>query len=92
MPNPKTGTVTDDTAEAVKASKAGKVEFRMDRNGNVNVPVGKISFEAVSLCENINTVVSAVVSEKPAGAKGTYLKSVTVASTMGVGVQVNIRD
>jgi large subunit ribosomal protein L1 len=92
MPNPKTGTVTDDTAEAVKASKAGKVEFRMDRNGNVNVPVGKISFEAAKLCENINTVVSAVVSDKPAGAKGTYLKSVTVASTMGVGVQVNIRD
>ena len=92
MPNPKTGTVTDDTAVAVKESKGGKVEFRMDRNGNVNVPVGKISFEAPSLCENVNAVMSALVAEKPAGAKGIYLKSVTVASTMGVGLQVNIRD
>lgn len=92
MPNPKTGTVTDDTALAVKESKGGKVEFRMDRNGNVNVPVGKISFEAPSLCENVDAVMSALVAERPAGAKGIYLKSVTVASTMGVGLQVNIRD
>lgn len=92
MPNPKTGTVTDDTAAAVKESKGGKVEFRMDRNGNVNVPVGKASFEVAALCENIEALISAVRAEKPAGAKGTYLKNVTVATTMGVGLQVNIRD
>ncbi len=92
MPNPKTGTVTDDTAEAVKESKGGKVEFRMDRHGNVNVPVGKLSFEASNLCENIDAVVAALKAEKPAGAKGTFLKNVTVTSTMGVGLKVNIRD
>lgn len=92
MPNPKTGTVTDDTAEAVRESKGGRVEFRMDKNGNVNVPVGKISFEVKALCENIEVVVAALRAEKPVGSKGTYLKRVTVASTMGVGLQVNIRD
>jgi large subunit ribosomal protein L1 len=92
MPNPKTGTVTDDTAAAVKESKGGRVEFRMDRNGNVNVPVGKVSFEAANICENIDSVISALQAVRPAGAKGAYLKNVTVASTMGVGLQVNIRD
>jgi len=92
MPNPKTGTVTDDTAAAVKESKGGRVEFRMDRHGNVNVPVGKLSFDAASICDNVNSVVSALLAEKPAGAKGAFLKNVTVTSTMGVGLKVNIRD
>jgi large subunit ribosomal protein L1 len=92
MPNPKTGTVTDDTGAAVQQSKAGKVEFRMDKNGNVNVPVGKVSFEAAKLSGNIEAVVSAIRAEKPAGAKGVFFKSVTVSSTMGPGLRVNVRD
>jgi large subunit ribosomal protein L1 len=92
MPNPKTGTVTDNTALAVQQSKAGRVEFRMDRHANVNVPVGKLSFATEKLVGNIDAVVGAVRAEKPAGAKGVYLKNVTVSSTMGVGVRVNIKD
>ena len=92
MPNPKTGTVTDDTASAVGQSKAGKVEFRMDRNGNINVPVGKRSFEAGQLVENVEAVVSAVRAEKPSGAKGTYIKKCTVSSTMGIGVPVQVGE
>ena len=90
MPNPKTGTVTDDTASAVQQSKAGKVEFRMDRNGNIGVPVGKVSFELQHLVENLEAVVNAVWGEKPAAAKGIYVKNYTVSSTMGVGLRVNI--
>jgi large subunit ribosomal protein L1 len=92
MPNPKTGTVTDDTAVAVNEAKAGRVEFRMDRHGNINVPVGKLSFEVSQIVENINTVVAAVKAAKPAGARGTYIKNCTVSSTMGVGLRVNVRD
>ena len=92
MPNPKTGTVTDDTAVAVGQSKAGKVEFRMDKHGNVNVPFGKRSFDAAKLVENAHVIISAVKAEKPAGAKGIYLKRCTVTSTMGVGVRVNVTD
>jgi large subunit ribosomal protein L1 len=92
MPNPKTGTVTDDTATAVAQSKAGKVEFRMDRHGNINVPVGKVSFEVDQLVENARTVITAIRAEKPAGAKGEYIRNCTVSSTMGVGVHVNARD
>ena len=92
MPNPKTGTVTDDTATAVKESKAGKVEFRMDRHGNVNVPVGKLSFDVAKLVENINAVASAVRGEMPAGLKSAFIKNCTVSSTMGVGIKVNVRD
>jgi large subunit ribosomal protein L1 len=92
MPNPKTGTVTDDTAAAVKQSKAGRVEFRMDRHGNVSVACGKISFEVDKLKENIETVIAAVRAEKPAGFKGTYLRKCTVSSTMGVGLKLNVKD
>ena len=88
MPNPKTGTVTDDTAEAVKWSKAGNVEWRMDKHGNINVPCGKISFESGMLVENIETVMAAILAEKPIGAKGTYIKHCTLSTTMGVGVRV----
>ncbi|MFT5239813.1 MAG: large subunit ribosomal protein L1 [Candidatus Promineifilaceae bacterium] len=90
MPNPKTGTVTDDTATAVALSKAGKVDFRMDRNGNIGIPVGKLSFDAQHLLENVNAVVGAVWNEKPVSAKGIYIKNYTVSSTMGVGLRVNI--
>ena len=90
MPNPKTGTVTDDTAEAVKQSKTGKVEFRMDKYGNINVPCGKLSFDADMLTENIQAVMSAVLAERPAGAKGVYIKNCTVSTTMGVGLRVDL--
>ncbi|HPK37687.1 MAG TPA: 50S ribosomal protein L1 [Kiritimatiellia bacterium] len=92
MPNPKTGTVTDDTAAAVKAAKGGKVDFRMDRTGNVCVLCGKRSFEAEKLVENIKAVVDAVRAERPAGAKGTFIRSLTVSATMGVGVRVLVKE
>jgi large subunit ribosomal protein L1 len=92
MPNPKTGTVTDDTAKAVNEAKAGKVEFRMDRNANINIPVGKLSFEASQLIENIKVVVSAVKAAKPAGARGIYIKNCSLSSTMGIGLRVHVRD
>ena len=88
MPNPKTGTVTDDVAAAVKAAKGGKVDFRMDRTGNCCVVCGKRSFEASKLVENIRAVISAVSAERPAAAKGTFIRSLTVSTTMGVGVRV----
>jgi large subunit ribosomal protein L1 len=91
MPNPKTGTVTDDTATAVKAAKGGKVDFRMDRTGNVCVLCGKRSFDAGKLVGNINAIVAAVQSERPAAAKGTFIRSLTVSSTMGVGVRVLLK-
>lgn len=92
MPNPKTGTVSDDTAAAVKAAKGGRVEFRMDRNGNINAPAGKLSFEADKLEENIESLIAAVKAARPASAKGIYIKSCSIASTMGVGLRVNVRD
>ncbi len=92
MPNPKTGTVTDDTAQAVTAAKAGKVEFRMDRDSNINVAVGKLSFEAGQLVENIQTVIDAVRAARPTGIRGLYFKSCSLSSTMGVGLRVNVRD
>jgi large subunit ribosomal protein L1 len=88
MPNPKTGTVTDDTATAVKEAKGGKVDFRMDKTGNIAVVAGKRSFENGALVENIKKVISAVNSAKPASVKGVFIKSITIASTMGVGVPV----
>ncbi len=92
MPNPKTGTVTDDVAQAVTQSKAGKVEFRMDKHGNVNVAFGKRSFDTAKLVENARAVIAAVRAEKPAGLKGVYLRRCSVSTTMGVGVKVNITD
>lgn len=90
MPNPKTGTVTDDTAAAVKQSKAGKVEFRMDRNGNVNVPIGKRSFPAQALLENAQALLGAIRAQRPASAKGLFIRNCTVSTTMGVGLRVNV--
>ena len=88
MPNPKTGTVTDDTATVVKEAKAGKVDFRMDKTGNLAVVAGKRSFAADALIANIKAVVSAVQAAKPATVKGTFIKSMSISSTMGVGVPV----
>lgn len=92
MPNPKTGTVTDDIAGAVKQFKAGRVEFRMDRNGNVGVPFGKLSFEPTALVENADAVIAAVKAARPASAKGVFFKRCTLSSTMGVGLRLNVRD
>src|SRR6266513_904259 len=89
MPNPRTGTVTDDTAKAVKEVKAGRVEFKLDKNGNVAVPVGKFSFEENALVENGNAVIEAVVRARPASAKGRYLEGLTISATMSPGVRVD---
>lgn len=90
MPNPKTGTVTNDVAQAVKEVKAGKVEFRVDKTGVIHVPCGKVSFEVAKLVENATALINAVVRAKPSAAKGKYVKSATVCSTMGPGVQLDV--
>ena len=89
MPNPKTGTVTMDVAAAVKEIKAGKVEFRADKTSLVHVPVGKLSFPSQKLVDNATTVISSIVRAKPSAAKGRYIKSVTLSSTMGPGVPLD---
>ncbi|MBE3574773.1 MAG: 50S ribosomal protein L1 [Firmicutes bacterium] len=89
MPNPKTGTVTMDVARAVKEIKAGKVEYRTDKAGNVNVPIGKASFSEDQLLGNFRALMNAIVRAKPATAKGTYLRKVTLSSTMGPGARIN---
>ena len=86
MPNPKTGTVTDDPATAVKEAKAGKVDFRMNKTGNCCVIAGKLSFDAEKLVQNVNAVIAAVQAAKPAAVKGQFIKSLTLCSTMGPGV------
>ena len=88
MPNPKSGTVTMDIAAAVKEIKAGKIEYRVDKTGNLHAPIGKVSFTAEQLAENLGTFMDSVVRAKPAAAKGTYIKQVSVSSTMGPGVDV----
>jgi large subunit ribosomal protein L1 len=89
MPNPKTGTVTPDVRKAVQEIKAGKVEFRVDKTGIIHAPVGKTSFVTQNLVDNAHALVDSVVKAKPAAAKGKYLKSVTVSSTMGPGVSID---
>ena len=89
MPNPKAGTVTTNIAQAVKEAKAGKIEYRLDKANIIHVPVGKASFGTEKLAENINTVMDAVVKAKPAAAKGQYIRSVSIATTMGPGVKLN---
>ncbi|MDU5807175.1 MAG: 50S ribosomal protein L1 [Peptoniphilus harei] len=89
MPNPKSGTVTFDVEQAVKEVKAGKVEYRVDKAAIINVPIGKVSFGTEKLAENFKTIADAIIKAKPASAKGRYLKSVTVSSTMGPGIKVN---
>jgi len=89
MPNPKTGTVTEDTAKAIKEVKAGRVEFKLDKNGNVAVPVGKFSFNEQALTENAAAVIDAVVKARPASAKGAFVDNVTLAATMLPGLKID---
>ncbi|MBE4906619.1 50S ribosomal protein L1 [Cytobacillus suaedae] len=89
MPNPKTGTVTFDVDRAVKEIKAGKVEYRVDKAGNIHVPIGKVSFESDKLVENFTTIYETMLKVKPSAAKGTYMKNLAVSSTMGPGVKVD---
>jgi len=89
MPNPKAGTVTPNVAQAVKEAKAGKIEYRLDKANIIHVPVGKASFGTEKLSENINTVMDAIVKAKPAAAKGQYIRSAAIATTMGPGVKLN---
>ena len=89
MPNPKAGTVTMDTAKAVTEAKAGKIEYRLDKTNIIHCPIGKASFGAEKLGENFATLLGAIIKAKPAAAKGQYIKSCTVASTMGPGIKVN---
>ena len=89
MPNPKTGTVTFDVTKAVNEIKAGKVEYRVDKAGNIHVPIGKVSFENEKLVENFTTIFETMVKVKPAAAKGTYMKNVAITSTMGPGIKVD---
>ena len=89
MPNPKAGTVTPDGAKAISEIKAGKIEYRLDKTNIIHCPIGKVSFGAQKLADNFNTLLSAVIKAKPAAAKGQYLRTVAVTSTMGPGIKVN---
>lgn len=92
MPNPKTGTVTFEVAKAIRETKAGKVEFRVDKAGIVHCPIGKINFDAAKLAENGHAVISAVVKAKPAAAKGKYVKKITLTSTMGPAITIDLNE
>lgn len=92
MPNPKTGTVTDDTAKAVKEVKAGRVEFKIDKAGNIHVPVGKLSFNVLQLEENARAVIEAVAKARPVTAKGAYMNSCTISATMSPPVRVDLKE
>ena len=89
MPNPKSGTVTMDVAKAVKDIKAGKVEYRVDKSAIIHLPIGKKSFGTEKLKENLDTIMDAIIKAKPAAAKGTYLRSVVISSTMSPGIKIN---
>ena len=89
MPNPKSGTVTMDITKAVQDIKAGKVEYRLDKTNIIHVPIGKVSFGSEKLNENFQTLMSAVIKAKPTAAKGQYLRSVTLVTTMGPGIRLN---
>ena len=92
MPNPKSGTVTMDVAKAVSEIKAGKIEYRLDKTNIIHCPIGKVSFGAEKLLQNYETLLNAIVKAKPAAAKGTYLKSIAISTTMGVGIKINPRQ
>jgi len=92
MPNPKTGTVTPDVAKAIRETKAGKVEFRVDKAGIVHCPIGKIQFDGPKLAENAHALIGAVLKAKPAAAKGKYVKKITLTSTMGPGISIDLTE
>jgi large subunit ribosomal protein L1 len=89
MPNPKTGTVTFEVGKAVKEIKAGKIEYRVDKQGNIHVPIGKVSFDTTQLTDNLQTIVDTLIKAKPPAAKGTYLRNLSISSTMGPGIRLN---
>lgn len=91
MPNPKTGTVTFDVKKAVEEIKAGKIEYRVDKAGNIHAPIGKVSFPTEKLADNFYTLIDALIKAKPAAAKGQYIRNVSLSSTMGPGVKVNLQ-
>ncbi len=91
MPNPKSGTVTTDVAKAIADIKAGKVEYRLDKTNNIHVMIGKVSFGKEKLTDNLNVIMNALIKAKPAAAKGQYIKSVTLSSTMGPGIKVDYK-
>ncbi len=88
MPNPKTGTVTDDTAKAIKEVKAGRIDYKLDKNGNIAASIGKLSFSNEAIAENASAFIDSVVRAKPATAKGNYMRSVTIAATMLPGLEL----
>jgi len=90
MPNPKTGTVTFDVTKAVNEIKAGKIEYRVDKAGNIHAPIGKVSFDGPKLMDNLQTIIDTLVKVKPAAAKGQYVRNVAISSTMGPGVKINL--
>ncbi len=92
MPNPKTGTVTKNLEQAIKDAKKGRVEFKVDKAGNIHMPVGKVSFEKEKLTENIYSAIDAVVRARPPGAKGQYVKSITLSTTMGPGIKIDVGE
>jgi large subunit ribosomal protein L1 len=92
MPNPKAGTVTPDVGKAVREIKAGKIEYRVDKTGNIGVPIGKVSFSNDALTENAMAFIGAIVRAKPASAKGTYLRNASICSTMGVGITLSTQE
>lgn len=92
MPNPKLGTVTPDVAKAVEEQKAGKVEYRTEKNGIIHVPIGKRSFDEAKIRQNLNAIVNAIIKAKPASSKGTYLKSLTLSTTMGPGIKIDTQE
>ena len=92
MPNPKTGTVTDDVASAVGAAQGGRVEFKIDKTANLHVLVGKADFESAHLEENASTAIDAIIKARPSSSKGVYIKSCTISTTMGPGVKVNVKE
>jgi large subunit ribosomal protein L1 len=90
MPNPRTGTVTDDTAAAVKAVKAGRADFKLDKNGNIASGIGKVSFDTPQLADNARSLIEAVSRAKPASARGRYVETITLASTMSPAVRIDV--
>ena len=92
MPNPKAGTVTNDVAKAIAEIKAGKIEYRLDKAGQIHAPIGKVSFDAEKLNENLKALIDALSRAKPASSKGIYLKNISISSTMGPGARVNATD
>jgi large subunit ribosomal protein L1 len=91
MPNPKTGTVTDDTAKAVREVKAGRVEFKVDKAGNIHVPVGKVDFESTKIVDNVKAVFDAISKARPASVKGTYIRACTLSATMSPAVHLDVK-